>query len=509
MYMTKAASSLRAGLMATLAMFCATTLTARADEPPPVITQHQIKVNGKSLQYTAEAGRIAIRDVQTGEPHAYMFYTAYRVRSPGKPRPVTFLWGGGPGGASIGMDLVFAGPIAMEGETFDGTRLVDNHRTWLTDTDLVFVDQVGTGYSRPTRPEYAAEFNGTIGDINSFAEFIRCWRIQHDAEDAPFFVGGVSWGAPRAATVAYVLTKQGLPLHGVVMVTGETSLNKPYISRRLFEALRVVGMAEVARFHNRLSPDLGTDRAEIEKAADAWVRNTYVPALERLDQLSNDERSEIVAGLSRFTGIAPDAIDRKTLIVTPKQFHSRLLKDQDKALFGFDTRVTTTRPPTNASPAILRHIKYELQYRTDLPYRGLGSRDNAVGFAPSGVFPPAAGENWVYATSPVPEAEAKALMDAAVERGGGPPTVGIPLPATDEAVQLNPNLKFLIILGRYDGESTCPANAELERNLPPYLKQAMTFKCYESGHTPWRTPGVGLQMANDARAFIRSASQAP
>lgn len=493
-------------LLTTLLLFGATSaIGVRADEPARVVTQHQIRVHGKALRYTAEAGRIAIRDVQTGEPHAYMFYTAYRVPSPSKPRPVTFIWGGGPGGASIGMDFTLAGPKVAEGELFDGARLVDNDRTWLTDTDLVIIDQVGTGYSRPTRPEYAAEFNGTIGDTHSFAEFIRCWRIQHDAEETPIFVGGVSWGAPRAATVAYALVKQGLPVHGAIMVTGETSINKPYVSRRLFEALRVVGMAEVARFHQRLAPDLGDDREAIEKAADTWVRSTYVPALDRQDQLSTTERDQIVAGLSRFTGVAPDAIDRKTLIVTPRQFHAGLLKDQDKTLFGFDTRITTAPVRGQAMPEIMRYLKREMNYRTDLPYRGLGANDNFVGFAPSGVFPPLAGENWVYATSSVPPEEAQALMDAAVQRGGGPPTVGTPLPATDEAVQLNPRLKFLIILGRYDGESTCPANAELERNLPPHLKQAMTFKCYESGHTPWRTPGVGLQFANDTRAFIRAA----
>ena len=492
--------------MAAVAAVCAAAATkARADEPTPVVTQHQIRVNGKTLQYTAEAGRIAIRDVQTGEPHAYMFYTSYRVRSPGKPRPVAFLWGGGPGGSSTVMDFGFAGPMAAEGELFDGARLVENDRTWLTDTDLVIVDQVGTGYSRPARPDYAAEFNGTIGDTNSFAEFIRCWRIQHDAEDTPIFLSGVSWGAPRSATVAYALVKQGLPVHGTIMVTGETSLNKPYISRRLFEALRVVGMAEVARYHHRLSPDLGTDREQIAQAADAWVRNTYVPALERLDKLSSQERSEIVTGLSRFTGLAPDAIDRETLIITPRQFRAGLLKDQDKTLYGFDVRLTAPHKRGQWPPAALHRIKYDLGYRTDLPYRALLDGDTEIGFAPSGTFAPAAGENWNYATSPVPPEEANALVAAAAQRGGGPTTVGTPLPATEESINLNPHMKVLIILGRYDGESTCPANAELERNLPPNLQQAMTFKCYDSGHVPWRTPGVGAQFANDVRAFIHSA----
>ncbi len=487
--------------MVVVAVGTSAVAAAHAGEEASPVTRHRIQVGGKALDYTAQAGRIAIRDVLTGEPHAYMFYTAYRLRHEGRPRPVTFVWGGGPGGASLGMDFDVAGPRRVG----DG-RVITNELTWLTDTDVVVIDQVGTGYSRPARPEYAAEFNGTIGDTNSFAEFIRCWRIRHDAEDAPIFLAGISWGAPRAATVAHVLARQGLPVHGMVMMTGETSLNTSYIAPDLFEALRVVGMAEVARFHGRLAPELGADRVQVEAAADAWVRNTYHPALQRRAELTPRERAELAAGLSRFIGIPVDRIDHETLVVTPRQFRNALLEDQGKSLYGSDLRLTEAPRRWSEDIAVmLRSVRHDLQYRTDLPYRGLGMDTNEIGFAPSGEYPPPPGHGWDYATSPVPREQVEALVKAAAERGGGPAAVGTPLPATEEAVALRPDLRVLILLGRYDGESTCPANAEVQRNLPPPLQRAMTFKCYDSGHTPWRTPGVDAQLAEDVRAFVGAA----
>lgn len=488
-------------VLAVAAAWPASNAVAHAGGESSPVTQHRIQVGGKTLDYTAQAGRIAIRDVLTGEPHAHMFYTAYRLRHEGEPRPVTFVWGGGPGGASLGMDFDVAGPRRVS----DG-RLTTNELTWLTDTDVVVIDQVGTGYSRPTRPEYAAEFNGTIGDTNSFAEFIRCWRIQHDAEDTPIFLAGISWGAPRAATVAHVLARQGLPVQGMVMMTGETSLNTPHIAPDLFEALRVVGMAEVARFHGRLAPELGDAREQVEAAADAWVRNTYYPALQRRAELTPRERAELAAGLSRFIGIPVDRIDRETLVVTPRQFRNALLEDRGKSLYGSDLRLTEApRGWRKDIGVMLRSVRQDLQYRTDLPYRGLAMDTNEIGFAPSGEYPLPPGHGWDYATSPLPREQVEALVQAAVERGAGPATVGIPLPATEEAVALRPGLRVLILLGRYDGESTCPANAEVQRNLPPPLQRAMTFKCYDSGHTPWRTPGVDAQLAEDVRAFVGAA----
>lgn len=482
-------------------------VSAGEAEPAPVVTRHQIQVGGKTLNYTAEAGRIAIRDVQTGEPHAYMFYTAYRLVSRGKARPVTFLWGGGPGGASAVMDFTLAGPLRADIFVGRGDRLIDNQYTWLTDTDLVFVDEVGTGFSRPTSGAYMKEFNGTIGDTNSFAELIRCWRIQHDAEDTPVFVGGGSWGAPRAATVGYALLKRGIPVHGTVMISGETSLNKPYISPLLFEGLRVVGMAEIGFHYGKLAPELGNDFPHIAAEADAWVRNTYVPALQRVSNLTPPERSRIAAGLARFTGIPAAAIDHQTLQITPKQFREGLLRDESKTLIGVDLRFSEPLEHFKWPLAAQRYLKYQMAYRSDLPYV-MGPDDIHQGFAPFGDYPVPAGQDWDFATSPVPPEKAAALARAAEERGAGPPTIGEPLPATEEAIDLNPRMKVLVIIARYDGESTCAANAELQRNLPEKLQRAMIFKCYDSGHTVWRTPGVLSRLKEDVVAMMGVADYA-
>src|SRR5687768_865284 len=152
----------------------------------PVVTQHRMTVAGKPLAYTAETGRIAIRDAETGEPRGWMFYIAYRVPSP-KPRPLVFVWNGGPGANSATLHFEVAGPKRGE-----GGALVDNQETWLTHADLVFVDPIGTGFSRPAKAEYAQSFYGTLGDVASVTEFVRSWRLLHGAEASPLYLIGES-----------------------------------------------------------------------------------------------------------------------------------------------------------------------------------------------------------------------------------------------------------------------------------------------------------------------------
>ena len=188
---------LLAGLLAGLC----TGAPANAGDTDAVITQHTLPLPGAMLAYSAETGRIAIRDVETGEPHGYMFYTAYRVPArDGKARPVTFVWNGGPGANSSLLHFHVAGPRIVRGD-----RLVDNPESWLAFSDLVMVDPIGTGFSRPARPEFGAEFYGTRGDVASVAEFVRSWLLLHDAEGAPLYLVGESWGAGRAASVGYAL----------------------------------------------------------------------------------------------------------------------------------------------------------------------------------------------------------------------------------------------------------------------------------------------------------------
>src|SRR5262245_22170130 len=139
--------------------------SSQAAAAPPggvVTTKHQIAIDGRVLKYTAKAGHLPILDNETGEAHGHIFFTAYTLdRAAGDGvRPLTFLWNGGPGSSSSLVHLLGFGPRSVR----PGQPPVDNPGTWLDFTDLVFVDPIGTGYSRPARAEYGPEFYQTRGD---------------------------------------------------------------------------------------------------------------------------------------------------------------------------------------------------------------------------------------------------------------------------------------------------------------------------------------------------------
>lgn len=476
-------------------------LVAQSQDEPVVITEHRIEAGGKPLEYTAETGRIAIRDVETGEPHGFMFYIAYRVPSSNGPRPVSFIWNGGPGANSSLLHFYVAGPKRAE-----GGRLVDNAETWLTETDLVFVDPIGCGFSRPSKAEYAAEFYGTVGDVASVTEFIRSWRLLHDADDTPVVLVGESWGARRAASVGYALEKRGVWVDGLVLISGGTGLNTEYCPRELEIALHVVDLSATALYHGKIPAELGKNLDTIRKAADAWARQDYAPALAEAASLSEAERTEVLEQLSRFTGLAVDMIDRKTLNFTPRQYRTGLLKDQGKILQTFDLRRTMqagtapTGSEFGAKSAILRYLRRDLGYRTDLPYVGL--EDLEQGYAPSGKYPESVNARWNWATVPVSPEDMAAAMAEAAKSGSGPPRLGPPLPATEEAIALNPDMRILVASGLFDSYASCAAYEETGRQLPPALRRAISFKCYLGGHMMYLDLQTRVQFSKDVKAMI-------
>lgn len=463
----------------------------------PVTTQQKIVIGGKALAYVTETGRVPIRDAETGEPHGQMFYIAYRAPTKGPPRPVTFVWNGGPGANSATLHFEVVGPKRAE-----GTRLVDNAETWLADTDLVFVDPIGTGFSRPTKAEYADDFYGTVGDVMSVTEFVRAWRLSHGAEDAPLFLAGESWGSGRAGSVGYQLLKRGVPVNGLMLISGGTGLRSDNTPPELRAALKIVDLSVIALHHGKTPPELGSDPEALRKTVEAWARQTYAPALARAPALSEDERTAIIADLAKFSGMPVEAIDRKTISFTPRQYLTLLLKDRGQTLNVFDMR-KTAGDTEDADRAILRYLRHDLGYATDLAYVGLEPAES--GFAPSGKYAPSVGMRWNYATVPVTPELLNAAKAEAAARGGGPPSIGPPLPSTAEALKLNPKLKVLIAAGLYDSLNSCAANAEAESRLPPDQKAAASFKCYGGGHMMYRDAPARLQLNRDVKALIAAA----
>ncbi|MFN3514823.1 MAG: S10 family serine carboxypeptidase-like protein [Phenylobacterium sp.] len=473
-----------AGITAALATAVPSPSQAQPAAEPSVVSRHEIRLAGRTLGYEAEAGRIAIRDVATGEPRGFMFYTAYRVPSPGRPRPVTFVWNGGPGAASTLLHFEVAGPKRVE----DG-RLVDNADTWLTHSDLVFVDPIGTGFSRPARREYAEEFYGTLGDVASVTEFVRAWRILHGAQDAPTFLAGESWGAGRAANVGHALLKRGVRVDGLALISGGAGLRPPPAAAADIEAQRVVNLAAVAAHHGRGGGD--------PQAIARWARETYAPALRAGASLADAERAAIAAKLAEFTGLPPERIDRDSLVVTPRQFRTGLI--EGRTLDVFDMRLSEAGEslPTDR---LLAYFRSDLGYRTDLPYVGLEAVER--GYAPGGDYPASVGARWNYATGPVTPEEVQAAMAEAMRTAAGPPQLGPPLPGTVEAVALNPRLKVLVASGLYDSLANCAGADEIARRLAPDVRAAMSFRCYEGGHMMYRDPAARTQLSRDVREMI-------
>src|SRR5262245_60492166 len=177
-------------------------------EETPVVTHHEINVGGKSLKYTASVGMMPIKN-REGETEARIFFMAYTLDGVGdrSSRPLTFSFNGGPGSASVWLHLGAIGPRRVPMNP-DGTmppppyHLVDNEYTWLDQSDLVFIDPVGTGYSRAVRPDLAAKFFGLTGDIESVGEFIRMYLTRYERWTSPLFVAGESYGTTRASALS-------------------------------------------------------------------------------------------------------------------------------------------------------------------------------------------------------------------------------------------------------------------------------------------------------------------
>lgn len=285
-------------------------------------------------------------------------------------------------------------------------------------------------------------------------------------------------------------------MDGLGLVSGGTGLSRLGDDAPL-NHLRISGFAATALHHRKLAPDVGTTPEAVRKAAEAWARDVYAPALKRIDQLSPDEREKIAAELSRFTGVPVAKIDRRTLALTPRQFRTELVPG--KPLNIFDMRITD-EPRDRATAAILKYLRHDLGYRTDLPYVGLESQADA--FLPDGKAPQSVGARWDYATAAITPAEREAAYAEAVRTGAGPPKLGPPLPGTAEAVALNPRLRVLVASGLYDSLANCAGDDETAKGLPAPLKAAMQFRCYPGGHMMYRDQPTRLQFSEDVRALV-------
>ena len=499
-----------------------------ATTPPDefVATRHEVDLGDRIMPYTARAGMLPLYENETGELMARMFIVAYAGESnPGeRPRPVTFVWNGGPGASSSQVHLVGFGPKGLDTpetypEWFENppTEIVDRPYTWLADSDLVFVDPVGTGYSRATSEKYRDILYTTWGDIEAVAEMIRLYRTRFDAWDQPILLAGESYGTTRAMGVADALERRDTGIAGVILISGAYDAGQE-VSPALRTALQVPMYAAAAHYHGRLAPELqAMSQDEAVAAAEDWARHEYAPALERLESLTPAERDSVVTGIERYTGVAAKFVDPESLALTGNTFADRLLDDRNLELGHYDYRMTfprrdlsgpwvPTRDPSLAPmrglmsnfPPAIRYFRYTLGYKSDLFYQG----PFGGAFHPrplENVLPAEVGHwggiytdwmavKWNHGTAmqglDVDDDEAKA-------------------PPLQRAMEMNPDLLVWNIKGMYDG--SCAALDEAVAQTPGHLRGRVRNSCYAGGHMLYTETAVRRELKRDFSQFVRDA----
>ncbi len=385
--------------------------------PPVTVTEHTAIIAGKPLKYKATAGYLLLKEEsekpagkegegKPGEadpskdnlkPTAKVFFIAYTVENESAgTRPVTFAFNGGPGAASVWLHLGALGPrrvqLTAEG---DGTpppnRLVDNEYSWLNQTDLVFIDPVSTGYSRPVSGESARAFHGYNEDLQSIAEFIRSYTTQNNRWLSPKFVVGESYGGLRAAAMAgYLQDRMDMTLNGVIIVSGVLNWQTiaPQPGNDLPYSLYLPSYATAAWYHKRLPVGLqqATDE-QVRKEAETFASGEYLIALNRGNALTEAQEKKVADRLSQLTGLPVEFVLRHHLRIPPDRFMDELLKDERLSIGRFDSRMTGISyeaDGANFDPsfgllrstftaAINSYLRTELKFETDLPYHSLAN----------------------------------------------------------------------------------------------------------------------------------------
>jgi carboxypeptidase C (cathepsin A) len=352
-----------------------------------------MQINGKTLAYTATAGTLVLQ--KDDKPWASMFYIAYtRDDAPdaGK-RPITFAFNGGPGSSSVWLHLGALGPKRVEMGP-DGEqpkppyRLVDNEDTPLEFTDLVFIDPVTTGFSRAAAGEKDTQFHSFDGDLDSVAEFVRLYLTRFERWGSPKFLAGESYGTTRAAALSErLLENDGIYLNGITLIS--TVLNFQTISfgrgNDLPYALFLPSYTAAAWYHKKLPKDLQTDLEKALGESRRFAGNEYNAALMKGDKLTTAERTSVVHEMARLTGLSEHYVELSNLRVTEERFTKELLRDQQKTIGRYDSRLegedidaAGEAPEYDPSYASVQgvytamfneYVRTELKYDSDSPYQ--------------------------------------------------------------------------------------------------------------------------------------------
>ncbi len=465
-------------------------------DSPPVVTHHSINVGGRALNYTVTTGVMPLRNGATGETEARIFYMAYTLDGveDRSRRPLMFSFNGGPGSSSVWLHLGALGPRRVEmkenGEMpAPPFRLVDNDETWLDLTDLVFIDPVGTGYSRAARSDLAQRYFGLQGDIQSVGEFIRLYLTKNERWTSPLFLVGESYGTTRASGLSGYLVDHGVAFNGIVLLS--TVMNFETLTFRrgndLPYALYLPTYTAIAWYHHKLAPDLQRDLRRAVEESEHFAAGEYTTLLAKGDKLTDTERRDLVERVARLTGLSREYVSQSDARIEIQHFDKELLRSERRTVGRLDGRFKGTdsdgvaetpefdpsmaaiRPPYTA--AFNQYVRADLGFRSDLEYYILGG---GVG-------------RWDFGSD-------NSYADTSTALGS--------------AFNKNPYMKLFVGCGYYDlATPQFAARYTLEHmGLDSSLRNNITLHYYEAGHMMYIDRRSLAQLKRDVAAFIQDAT---
>jgi carboxypeptidase C (cathepsin A) len=493
---------------ATIKIEASAKVDAKPEADPPLsVTAHTVTVAGTVLKYHVTAGYIILKEeegkpmVQADspagillqekigaeqkpdadepkdglKPKAKVFFVAYTLDdvTNAAKRPITFLFNGGPGSSSMWLHMGSVAPrrakLTDDGESPPPPyEIVDNESTWLDRTDLVFIDPVSTGFSRPMPKEDVRQFHGLKEDIASVGDFIRLYTTRNERWLSPKLILGESYGTTRAAGLSdYLQTRYGMYLNGIILVSTAMNfqvLNFTPENNDAYVAY-LPSYATAAWYHKKLSPEMEAKGvADVAQEARVFAANEYTLVLQKGDAATAQERQHVAEQLNHFTGIPASEFKLLNLRMKDFMFFSHLLRPEGRYLGRLDSRFSglsyapgevrddlydpaseAVGPPLTA--VFNDYVRRELKFESDIPY------EDEISVDP-----------WNY----------------------GDAENGAPNTADDlmKAMTRNPYLKIWVTCSYFDLATPFFGAEEVvaSMNLDPSVRSNLHFTYYESGH---------------------------
>jgi carboxypeptidase C (cathepsin A) len=479
-----------------------------APEPKPAnwTTKHSIQLGGAAVEYDAVVGSIILRDDKE-KATAELFYTAYfrtgRGAGDASARPLIFSYNGGPGSASFWLHMGIMGPRRVRTPEVGQQapppyEIVDNQHTLLDVADIVMVDPVGTGFSRPAGEAEGKSFWGLDEDAASLTQFVRRFLSQHERWNSPRYLLGESYGTTRSAVLAGHLQRANIDLNGIVLVSAVLDFDT--IAFREGSVLPFVvnlpSYAITSAYHGALPGGKPADLDAFMKEVERWAVTDYAAALLAGSAIDPAWRARVLDQMHEYTGLGKDFLDKTHLRVSAPAYEKELLRDTGIVVGRLDARFTgptgdllETSPshdPQSTAISSAYTSAFNSYVRGELGYDG--ERE----YVPSGMARP---WNW--------ERQGDASQGFF---GRGAPNVAPDLAA---ALTRNPRLEVLLVNGIYD--LATPYFAAVwtmdNLNLPPDLRDNIARADFAAGHMMYVDESLLDQWRSTLVSFLRRTSR--